>query len=131
MCIILHARPHCGGNVHEPPPLRPHSGGYVKGSGGPLSLRRLRTPSLKDNPPTHRDDRVEPSRLSIYLPPFLPSFFSFFLSSFRLFVLSSEPPMPRGRFTSPLTPNATGGPSGSGSFNTKVQVEDIRINGLT
>ena len=28
-------------------------------------------------------------------------------------------------------PNATGGPSGSGPFNARVQVEDIRINGLT
>ena len=56
------------------------------------------------NPPTHWDERVEPSRLSTYLPF---SVLSFFISSILLFFLSSEPSTPSGEvYLPPLTPLA-------------------------
>ena len=50
------------------------------------------------NPPTHRDERVEPLA---YLPTYLNTYF---LSSFLLFFLSSEPLTPKGGGLPPPLP---------------------------
>ena len=66
----------------------------------PLRTKFLQTLSVvqthdpgKQNPPTHRDERVE--HLA-FLPTFLSSLLPFFPSSFFLFFLSSEPLSPQG-----------------------------------